>query len=80
MSMWQQYCKDCYSGKPVKGGIEMEKEKQKKEAKAPKYGKDVEDKIVALFKAGKNPTEISKEFDGHPGVPKVKRVLKAHNL
>ena len=40
-----------------------------------KYGEDVEKKILSLHKSGKTITEICKEFNGHPAIPKIKRIL-----
>ena len=62
------------------------KEKAAKPAKAdkaekkPKFGPEVEEKVIKLFKEGKGYSEISKEMGGSPAVPKIKRIITAAGL
>jgi len=53
---------------------------EKNVKKQKKYDDEVEKKIIALAKQSKTPSEISKEFNGHPAVPKIKRVLLAAGI
>lgn len=58
----------------VKGGnTNMAEDETRKE----KY-KALEPKILEMAKAGKTASEISKSFDGHPGIPKIQRILAAN--
>jgi len=51
--------------------------KAEKVDKKPKFGPEVEAKVIKLFKEGKKFTEISKELGGSPAVPKIKRIIAA---
>jgi hypothetical protein len=54
--------------------------KAEKVDKKPKFGPEVEAKVIKLFKEGKKFTEISKEMGGSPAVPKIKRIIAAAGL
>ena len=40
-----------------------------------KFGDEVEKKVIELNKQGLTVAQISKEFNGHPAIPKIKRIL-----
>jgi len=57
-----------------------EKVKKEKLEKNPKFGKEIETKVISLAKQGKSFSEISNALGGHPAVPKIKRILSAANV
>jgi len=78
LSVWQEYCSDCHNKKKMTDKP-TEEEKKVKVKKGEQY-KAIEEQIVELSKQGKTAAEISKSFNGHPGIPKIKRVLAAHGI
>jgi len=60
--------------KELKGGNEKMTE-EKKERKH--FDEDTVKKVLELYAQGKKPAEICKEFNGHPAIPKIKRIIKS---